>query len=845
MDDGHDRRRRDDPRQSLRGDGRERRRRSSRGRAQDELAWALADVFEYRVDMSRDLQAGDAFRVLAERDVAPDGRDARSATCSPRRSRCRAASIDAVRFDSSESSAPSYFDANGKSMRAAFLRAPLEFRRISSVFGDALPSDPRPVEGAQGHRLRGVARHAGARDRRRRRRPRGLGRTATATCSRFVIATASSRATDICAASPRASAPARASTIGQTVALRRHDRARAPGRTSTSRCSSTASSATPRVALTLHERRAAPGARARARSTQLRDRLLASLDARARRRPAGAALTRPTQPRVCGSRAIASSSGRVSAFAQRHRVGFRPCRSGSSPSLAGSSSRRSSTARARSSLRVAPLAALRALAVDARRRAAARRTRRARARRSPPEVALDASASWLRGAPGCGAWQRGARLARALGGIASSLRRLAARRRARRRRPTDHASRLRAVADRARAARAIPSSSITDGELDDPDALLVAARAARASIVMPRRARRDLARRRRSTRRARRARRHASRRASTVVAGGARRAGRHARRCASTTRSSPRMPVDSLGAVRRADGRAARRRRRAPSAPRCCARSFARRGDAEPRNDTLVARRRRVARGGARVRLDVARLRRARRTRRAARRDVASDARLLSRRARRVAHRRHARARRARARCAAAVRDAPVAILHGDTALFGPPRSGDARPARCSSRRRRPTRASGIPPRRPPSPLAPALSGAAVGTACRRSAVAPSLPHGEWQGLLDARAGARGRAPRGPRRHGTTPRRVAVLGASGFWRWRFRGGAARRRVTARCWDVSSTGSPPERPIVAPRCPTRRRSAPATRALAARRGRPTALVAVDAARGAAHRRASIR
>jgi murein DD-endopeptidase MepM/ murein hydrolase activator NlpD len=28
-----------------------------------------------------------------------------------------------------------YFDQNGKSMRAAFLRAPLEFRRISSVFG--------------------------------------------------------------------------------------------------------------------------------------------------------------------------------------------------------------------------------------------------------------------------------------------------------------------------------------------------------------------------------------------------------------------------------------------------------------------------------------------------------------------------------------------------------------------------------------------------------------------------------------------------------------------------------------------------------------------------------------
>ena len=44
--------------------------------------------------------------------------------------------IDAVRF-ASESVSGEYFDQNGKSMRAAFLRAPLEFRRISSIFGCA------------------------------------------------------------------------------------------------------------------------------------------------------------------------------------------------------------------------------------------------------------------------------------------------------------------------------------------------------------------------------------------------------------------------------------------------------------------------------------------------------------------------------------------------------------------------------------------------------------------------------------------------------------------------------------------------------------------------------------
>jgi murein DD-endopeptidase MepM/ murein hydrolase activator NlpD len=103
------------------------------GGARQQLAWSLADVYEYRVDMSRDLQQGDEFKVVAERSVAPTG--------AVRIGRIIAATfklsgnvINAVRFSSDESSAQ-YFDQTGKSMRAAFLRAPLEFRRISSVFG--------------------------------------------------------------------------------------------------------------------------------------------------------------------------------------------------------------------------------------------------------------------------------------------------------------------------------------------------------------------------------------------------------------------------------------------------------------------------------------------------------------------------------------------------------------------------------------------------------------------------------------------------------------------------------------------------------------------------------------
>jgi murein DD-endopeptidase MepM/ murein hydrolase activator NlpD len=92
--------------------------------ARQQLAWSLADVYEYRVDMSRDLQAGDEFKVGAVRIGKVI-----AATF-----KLSGSFINAVRFVSGTVSGQ-YFDQTGKSMRAAFLRAPLEFRRISSVFG--------------------------------------------------------------------------------------------------------------------------------------------------------------------------------------------------------------------------------------------------------------------------------------------------------------------------------------------------------------------------------------------------------------------------------------------------------------------------------------------------------------------------------------------------------------------------------------------------------------------------------------------------------------------------------------------------------------------------------------
>ena len=102
-------------------------------RARAELAWTLADIYEYRIDMSRDLQVGDSFRLLVERQSGPGG-TVRVGEILAASFSNGGESVAAVRFDS-KTVGGSYFDADGKSLRAPFLRAPLSFRRISSVFG--------------------------------------------------------------------------------------------------------------------------------------------------------------------------------------------------------------------------------------------------------------------------------------------------------------------------------------------------------------------------------------------------------------------------------------------------------------------------------------------------------------------------------------------------------------------------------------------------------------------------------------------------------------------------------------------------------------------------------------
>src|SRR5881396_979160 len=97
------------------------------------LAWAIADVYDWEVDFTRDPRPGDRVEVLIERLQSPDGEK--------RFRRILAARVEvggspsfAFAFDH-YAGQPEFYDERGRSLRRAFLRAPLRFSHISSRFG--------------------------------------------------------------------------------------------------------------------------------------------------------------------------------------------------------------------------------------------------------------------------------------------------------------------------------------------------------------------------------------------------------------------------------------------------------------------------------------------------------------------------------------------------------------------------------------------------------------------------------------------------------------------------------------------------------------------------------------
>ncbi|HEX6645124.1 MAG TPA: peptidoglycan DD-metalloendopeptidase family protein, partial [Gemmatimonadales bacterium] len=104
------------------------------GPERERLAWGLADVYAWQVDFSRDIRTGDRFQVLVERLVSEEGE--------VRYGRVLAADLNVdgkqlTAFRFTEDGGSRFYDEDGNSLKRAFLRAPVEFRRISSNFSRA------------------------------------------------------------------------------------------------------------------------------------------------------------------------------------------------------------------------------------------------------------------------------------------------------------------------------------------------------------------------------------------------------------------------------------------------------------------------------------------------------------------------------------------------------------------------------------------------------------------------------------------------------------------------------------------------------------------------------------
>jgi hypothetical protein len=415
--------------------------------------------------------------------------------------------------------------------------------------------------------------------------------------------------------------------------------------------------------------------------------------------------------------------------------------------------------------RVAPLAALRAVAVAI---VLALLLGAPGGRSSPlvPEIALDASESWLRAAPSCGVWRAALDSAASIGGarlrFGDSLRADASASP-----PTDHSSRLRAVADRA-AGSGHPVVVITDGELDDADALAALPRGSRALVLhcpfAP-----DLALTAIDAPRSILAGDTVTTRLTVIAGGAGSAAGQVELRLDDQLIAT--QPVPALGAFAEQTV-ALRGIAMGAERPAVLRAQFRGAGDAEPRNDTLslgVD----VSRAAAAVFVSTAPDFDAREAVAALRGVTSLPTRAYYRVAPGAWRTDGTLARVEESEVRTAVRDAPIVILHGDTTLFGAPRSA-TRGALLLFAPPLTDEGEWLAAAAPASPIAPAISALPFDSLPPLS-VAPSIPRGEWQGLITREPGAGGQR-RVALTGWETPRRIAVLGASGFWRWRFRGG---------------------------------------------------------------------
>ncbi len=98
----------------------------------DNLTMELAGIFGWDIDFALDIRKGDSFTVVYEEHYL-DGKKLRNGKILAAEFNNRGKAYRAVRYTDSKGDSD-YYSPDGKSMRKAFLRTPVEFSRISSRF---------------------------------------------------------------------------------------------------------------------------------------------------------------------------------------------------------------------------------------------------------------------------------------------------------------------------------------------------------------------------------------------------------------------------------------------------------------------------------------------------------------------------------------------------------------------------------------------------------------------------------------------------------------------------------------------------------------------------------------
>ncbi|UUY08942.1 peptidoglycan DD-metalloendopeptidase family protein [Pseudomonas sp. J452] len=96
------------------------------------LTMDLANVFGYDIDFALDIREGDEFEVIYEEHVV-NNKQVGNGNILAARFTNRGKTYTAVRYTSKQG-VTSYYNADGNSMRKAFIRTPVDFARISSKF---------------------------------------------------------------------------------------------------------------------------------------------------------------------------------------------------------------------------------------------------------------------------------------------------------------------------------------------------------------------------------------------------------------------------------------------------------------------------------------------------------------------------------------------------------------------------------------------------------------------------------------------------------------------------------------------------------------------------------------